>query len=164
MNKTIGILQKAQIAAGGVFLGIFLVSVTVQIFSRYLGVSLIWTEDVSLYSFIWAVFMGASAMVYERRHFAFTSLSDHIRAPIGKLLISVLISAVILAFAFFMLIYGIRIAKQFWNYRWVTIPAFKRGPVWLCVPVAGGTMALYSAVLIISDIFAFTSRKKIGSV
>ena len=41
-----------------------------------MGIAATWTEDVSMYSFIWAVFMGAGAMVYEKRHFAFTSISD----------------------------------------------------------------------------------------
>ncbi|MDR2520951.1 MAG: TRAP transporter small permease subunit [Spirochaetaceae bacterium] len=162
-NKVVRALQKAQITVGGVFLGIFLVAVVVQIAARYAGVSLIWTEDVSLYSFIWAVFMGAAAMVYERRHFAFTSLSDFVRSPAGKFWVSIAISAIILIFSFFMLYYGIRIAKQFWNYRWVTIPQFKRGPVWLCVPIAGATMTLYAAALILNDIAAFARRKNAGS-
>ncbi|MDR2479835.1 MAG: TRAP transporter small permease subunit [Treponema sp.] len=161
-KKAIDVMQKAQIAAGGVFLAIFLAAVVIQItariISRYISVSVTWTEDVSLYSFIWAVFMGASAMVYERRHFAFTSLSDKLSSPLGKLIVALAISLVILVFAFFMLYYGIRITKQFWNYKWITIPQFKRGPVWVCLPVAGATMAVYSASLIISDIAAFRRR------
>jgi TRAP-type C4-dicarboxylate transport system permease small subunit len=113
-----------------------------------------------MYSFIWAVFMGASAMVYERRHFAFTSLSDKLSSPQGKLVVAVIISAVILGFSFCMLYYGILITKQFWNYKWITIPQFKRGPVWLCMPVAGATMVIYSLSLIINDIS--TIRKKRG--
>ncbi|MDR0540392.1 MAG: TRAP transporter small permease subunit [Spirochaetaceae bacterium] len=155
MNKVIGILQKAQIAAGGLFLTVFLIAVVIQIASRYIGVSVIWTEDVSLYSFIWAVFMGAAAMVWERRHFAFTSLNDAVKSPAFKLALSLVVSLVILLFALCMCGYGIRITRQFWNYQWVTIPAFKRGPIWLCLPVSGGTMALYAGCLIINDIRAF---------
>lgn len=158
MDKTIAALQKAQIAVGGVFLGIFLVTVVVQIGSRYAGISAIWTEDVSLYSFIWAVFMGAAAMVWERRHFAFTTLSDRLESPAARLALSLAISLVILVFAFFMAYYGIRITRQFWNYKWVTLPQFKRGPVWLCLPVSGATMVVYAAALIVKDIAAFAKR------
>jgi TRAP-type C4-dicarboxylate transport system permease small subunit len=154
-TKIISALQKIQIAVGGIFLAIFLLTVLVQIFSRYLGIAVTWAEDVSLYAFIWSVFMGASAMVYERRHFAFTSLGDNLKSPTKKLCLSVLISALILLFAILMLFFGARIAKQFWNYRWVTIPAFKRGPVWLCLPVAGGTMAIYTVYHIVHDLFTF---------
>ena len=76
MKKAIDWLQKIQIAVGGFFLCVFLLTVVYQMFSRYLGIAATWTEDVSMYSFIWAVFMGAGAMVYEKRHFAFTSISD----------------------------------------------------------------------------------------
>ena len=60
MKKAIEMLQKIQIAIGGFFLCIFLLTVVYQMLSRYLGIAATWTEDVSMYSFIWAVFMGAA--------------------------------------------------------------------------------------------------------
>ena len=75
MKKAIEWMQKIQIAVGGFFLCIFLLTVVFQMLSRYIGIAATWTEDVSMYSFIWAVFMGAGAMVYEKRHFAFTSVN-----------------------------------------------------------------------------------------
>jgi TRAP-type C4-dicarboxylate transport system permease small subunit len=148
-------LQKLQIAAGTICLTVFLLTVLIQIFSRYFGIAVTWTEDVSLYAFIWAVFMGASAMVFEGKHFAFTSLRDNIKSPVCKRVLSMVISVLILFFAVLMLYYGARIAKQFWNYRWVTIPAFKRGPVWLCLPIAGGAMTVYSLYHIGRDLRRF---------
>lgn len=79
INKILGYLQKVQILAGGIFLAVFLLTVVYQILSRYLGIVATWTEEVSMYSFIWATFMGAGAMVYEDRHFAFTSVSDMLK-------------------------------------------------------------------------------------
>ena len=64
MKKFVDTLQKIQIAVGGVLLLIFLATVVYQITCRYLGIVAMWTEDVSMYSFIWAVFMGAGAMVH----------------------------------------------------------------------------------------------------
>lgn len=69
MKKAIEWMQKIQIAVGGFsFASSFL-----QLYSRCslvnIGIAATWTEDVSMYSFIWAVFMGAGAMVYEKRHF-----------------------------------------------------------------------------------------------
>jgi len=159
VKKAISALQKAQIAVGGVCLAIFLVSVSWQIIARFAGMAATWTEDVSLYSFIWAVFMGAAAMVWESRHFAFTSLSDNLKSEAAKGALAVLISALILFFALVMLYYGARISKQFWNYKWVGIPAFKRGPVWLCLPIAGGTMAIYSLFHVVSGVAALARGK-----
>lgn len=58
MKKALGYLQKIQIAVGGIFLCIFLGSVVIQMACRYVGIAAIWTEDVSMYAFIWAAFMG----------------------------------------------------------------------------------------------------------
>lgn len=58
MKKAIEWMQKIQIAVGGFFLCIFLLTVVFQMLSRYIGIAATWTEDVSMYSFIWAVFMG----------------------------------------------------------------------------------------------------------
>ncbi|MDR2797951.1 MAG: TRAP transporter small permease subunit [Treponema sp.] len=152
MKKAIEILQKIQIVTGGIFLAIFLVAVLIQIFSRYLEITVTWTEDVTSYAFIWAVFMGASAMVFERRHFAFTSLSDRLNSPLKKLLLSLVISFIILIFSFCMVYYGIKIAIQFWNYHWINIVVLKRGPVWLCLPVAGGASVIYCVYHMVNDI------------
>ena len=94
MKKAIEWMQKIQIAVGGFFLCIFLLTVVFQMLSRYIGIAATWTEDVSMYSFIWAVFMGAGAMVYEKRHFAFTSVSDMLKNEKIKSVLAIIISGV----------------------------------------------------------------------
>jgi len=143
MKKAIDGLQKIQIAIGGMFLAIFLVTVIYQMFTRFAGISATWTEDVTKYSFIWAVFIGASAMVHAKAHFAFTSFSDMLKNKKLKSMLAIFIALLMLTFCIFMVYYGILIAQQFWNYTWVNIPSFKRGPTWLCIPIAGATSAIY---------------------
>lgn len=149
MRKLIGSIQRLQIALGGVLLFVFLATVVYQIFSRHAGVAATWTEDVSQYSFVWAVFMGASAMIWEQKHFAFTSFSDNLKSPRARDIVALAINAVVCFFCLGMLYYGIRVARQFWNYTWVNIPVLKRGPVWLCLPIAGFMGALYSVIHLI---------------
>ena len=160
MKKAIEMLQKIQIAIGGFFLCVFLLTVVFQMMSRYLGIAATWTEDVSMYSFIWAVFMGAGAMVYEKRHFAFTSISDMMKDPVKKSILSIIISLIMLIFAVLMAKYGFQVTKQFWNYTWVHIPSFKRGPTWLCLPLCGITSAIYLISHIIEDIGTITKGGK----
>lgn len=152
MKKAIAMLQKIQIAIGGFFLCIFLLTVVFQMMSRYLGIAATWTEDVSMYSFIWAVFMGAGAMVYEKRHFAFTSISDMMKDERKKSILAIIISLIMLVFAVLMAYYGFLVTKQFWNYTWVNIPKFKRGPTWLCLPLCGITSTIYLINQIIEEI------------
>lgn len=152
MKKAIAMLQRIQIAVGGFFLFVFLVTVVFQMLSRYLGIASTWTEDVSMYSFIWAVFMGAGAMVYEKRHFAFTSISDMMKNEKIKSILAIVIAGLMLYFAILMAYYGYKVTRQFWNYTWVNIPAFKRGPTWLCLPICGVTSAIYLVNEIIEEI------------
>ncbi|MBR2527014.1 MAG: TRAP transporter small permease subunit [Blautia sp.] len=152
MKKIFDMMQKIQIAIGGAFLFVFLVSVVIQMVCRYIGVAAMWTEDVSMYSFIWAVFMGAGAMVHSDAHFAFTSVRDSIKSERVKALLHLFISIIMLVFAVLMVKYGIQVAKQFWNYRWINIPQFKRGPTWICLPLCGLTSSIYLVGHIIEDI------------
>lgn len=152
MKKAIAMLQKIQVAVGGFFLLIFLVTVVFQMFSRYAGIAATWTEDVSMYSFIWAVFMGAGAMVHEKAHFAFTSISDLLKNPKLKSILAIIISIIMLIFAVLMVYYGVMVTKQFWNYTWVNIPSMKRGPTWLCLPLCGVTSTIYLVNQIVEEI------------
>lgn len=152
MKKAIQTLQRIQISVGAFFLLIFLLTVVYQMFSRYLGIAATWTEDVSMYSFIWAVFMGAGAMVYENRHFAFTSLADALKNEKAKTVLAIIISVIVFIFSALMVYYGVKITKQFWNYTWVNIPSFKRGPTWLCLPLSGCTACIYTLAQIVENI------------
>ena len=143
MKQIIDGLQKIQIAIGGFFLLVFLLTVVYQILCRYMGIAAMWTEDVSMYSFIWAVFMGAGAMVHSNAHFAFSSLSDSIKSEKKKILLQIFINIIVLIFCVCMVYYGYIVARQFWNFRWINIPAMKRGPTWLCIPICGATASIY---------------------
>ena len=152
MKKIIDTMQKIQIAVGGFFLCIFLTTVVIQMACRYLGIVAMWTEDVSMYSFIWAVFMGAGAMVHQGAHFAFTSFSDALKNERAKGILRLLISLIMFVFAVLMCYYGVLVTKQFWNYQWINVPSFKRGPTWLCLPICGATSAVYLLYQIVTEI------------
>ena len=152
MKKAIDTLQKIQIAIGGGFLLIFLVTVVIQMICRYLGIAAMWTEDVTMYSFIWAVFTGAGAMVHSKAHFAFSSLYDAMKDERKKSALQIFIDVVMLGFAVLMVKYGIAAAKQFWNYKWINIPSLDRGPTWLCIPFCGVTSCIYLVWSIIEEI------------
>ena len=151
MKKAVDLLQKLQLAVGTLFLSIFLITVVLQVSSRYLGIATTWTEEVAMYSFIWAVFMGASAMVYEKKHFAFTSLSENLKSESLKSIVSIIISVIMLIFATLMVKYGVEVTKQFWNYKWISLPKLTRGLTWMCLPICGVTSIIYLIQLMIED-------------
>jgi TRAP-type transport system small permease protein len=150
-------LEKIQMTIGAIFLLIFFAAIMVQIVTRHLGISVIWTEEVANYSFIWSVFMGASVMVSKREHFSFDFLIGKLKGK-SKLSLLIVIDAVILLFSFALFYYGIETVQNFWNYNWTSIPELKMGYVWISIPIMGATMMIYSGNQLLSSIKAFRGR------
>ena len=153
ITKLLDIWAKLLAIVGSVTLTIFFVAVLAQMFCRYLGIVALWTEEVSTYSFIFTVFLGAAALVRENRHFAFTAVADGIKNEKVKALISLLISVIVLVFAYYMFIYGKQLMQKFWNYKWVSLPSMKRGYTWMCLPISAVSMMVFSAESIIKQVW-----------
>jgi TRAP-type C4-dicarboxylate transport system permease small subunit len=138
---------------GTFLLSVFFLAIVLQIGARYMKIPLLWTEELANYSFIWAVFMGASAMVYHKAHFCFTFFRDRFKGKRGAAY-DIFVSLIVLSFTVPIFFYGITVARTFWNYNWISLPWVKMGYTWLCLPVMGFTMSLYAAYQIWEDIQA----------
>lgn len=160
ITKVIDIWAKALAVIGSITLTIFFGAVIAQMFCRYLGIMALWTEEVSTYAFIFTVFVGAAALVRENKHFAFTAISDGIKNPLIKKLISILISVIVLVFAYYMFVYGKQLMQKFWNYKWVSLPSMKRGYTWMCVPVSAVSMMVFSAESIVKQVWGLVKGGK----
>lgn len=160
VTRIIDFWTKVLAIIGSITLTIFFFAVLAQMFCRYLGIVALWTEEVSTYAFIFTVFMGAAALVRENRHFAFTAIADGIKSPVIKKLISILISGIILVFAYFMLVYGRQLMQKFWNYKWVSLPTMKRGYTWLCMPISAVSMMVFSAESIVRQVWGLVKGGK----
>lgn len=157
LNYFTNILKKIQTTLGVSLLITFLVSVFIQIIARYMRLSILWTEELATYSFAFAVFMGASVMVKENGHFAFSYMINKLDGNKKKFL-QILIYSIMLAFVLTSAIYGVTITKTFWNYNWTTLPSLKMGYVWLSLPISMFTMSLYLIEHILTTIFITNSK------
>jgi TRAP-type C4-dicarboxylate transport system permease small subunit len=142
MKSFAAALERVQIFAGTIAISIFLITVVIQIAARFLKVPVMWAEDVSVYSFIWAVFMGAAAAVNHNQHFAFTTLGDKLTGK-AKNIHSIVIALLMMVFTVAMTKYGMDVTLKFWNYQWVNLPNMKMGFVWMALPITGVTMTIY---------------------
>lgn len=142
MNKLARYVKNIELGIGVLSITVFFITIVIQVFARYSGITVMWTGEVSTYTFTWAVFMGAGVMTFENKHFAFTSITDKLTGR-KKEIHKIIISSIILIFSAATLYFGIIITGKFWNYRWITLPEVKMGYTWLCVPVLGGTCVLY---------------------
>ena len=160
VTKVMDLWAKLLTIIGSLTLTIFFGAVLAQMFCRYLGIMALWTEEVSTYSFIFTVFMGAAALVRENKHFAFTAVSDGIKNEKIKALINLLISVIVLVFAYYMFVYGKQLMQKFWNYKWVSLPTMKRGYTWMCLPISAVSMMAFSVESIIKQIVAMVKGGK----
>ncbi len=158
MKRFVQALEKIQITLGIVFLCMFFLVILLQIATRYMGVSVIWTEEVANYTFIWAVFMGAAVMVNRREHFNFDMLRTKLKGK-KRLSISIISDLVLIGFHVVIFLLGIQIVMEFWNYTWATLPEMKMGYVWLSIPVMAGTMLLYSITHLMEHMKAWKAKE-----
>lgn len=142
MSKLIYYLEKFQLIMGTIFLVVFVLTSLIQVITRYIGISATWTEEVSVNSFIWAMFLGAAVMVKYKQHFSF-NLFDNKLSPLKRIMLSIFQDIVIFTFCIACFIYSTEITNTFWNSRWITIPFFKQGYVWLILPITFLTISIY---------------------
>ena len=160
ITKVMDLWAKLLVIFGSITLTIFLMAVLAQMFCRYLGIVALWTEEVSTYSFIFTVFLGAAALVRENKHFAFTAIADGIKNPLIKKLIAIMIYAIVCVFAYYMFVYGKQLMQKFWNYKWVSLPSMKRGYTWMCMPISAVSMMAFSVENIIKEVWAIVKGGK----
>ncbi|WP_101842204.1 TRAP transporter small permease [Halobacillus sp. Marseille-P3879] len=154
----IKLLERTQLALGILFLVIFFITIVIQVLTRFVGVSAIWTEEVATYSFIWSVFMGAAVMVNKRDHFQFDLLLNKLKGKKKKSLY-LFNDVILLLFSAALLILGIIVVDSFWNFRWESLPEMKMGYVWLSIPTMAGTMVIYTIAHMLNNIKTFNREE-----
>ncbi|NBJ70084.1 TRAP transporter small permease [Roseburia sp. 1XD42-34] len=158
LKKCIRLLEKTQIILGFACLTIFFLVIMLQIVTRYMGISVIWTEEVANYSFIWAIFMGASVMVNRREHFSFDLLLRKLKGK-SRLILCFVNDFLLIIFNSVIFLLGMQVVIEFWNYTWATIPEMKMGYVWLAVPIMSGSMVVYSIAHLINHIHSWKAKE-----
>jgi len=103
-------IERALLPMLAALLAIITVGIFVQVCLRYLfSVAFIWGEELSLFAFIWCVFLGAAVNTRRRSHFSFDFLAGLLRgrpAAAQRLLVDL----IVLAFSLFMIVKGYEFA------------------------------------------------------
>ena len=90
-----------------VLMGLMVVPVTLQIFSRYTGFipRYIWTEEAARFCFIWIIMIGASIAVRDGTHFD-VDLLPRPKSPKGQMIGQLIVIAGMMIMALTFLFYG----------------------------------------------------------
>lgn len=85
-------------ALAGVLLASIVVFIAVNVFLRYvMNASLSWGEELTLWIFVWFVWIAVSLAFQRREHIRITVLTD-LLGPSGRKAVEILVSLLILAF------------------------------------------------------------------
>lgn len=150
IKKFANLIENIQLKLGVFFLALFFAVIVLQMFVRYIGVSVIWTEEVANYSFIWAVFMGASVMLHRNGHFRFSLLFEKLTGK-SKQFLKLTINLILVLFSLAVFYFGIIATLNFWNYTWYSLPNFKMGYMFISLPVMGFSMFIYELDHLLDD-------------
>lgn len=124
--------------------------VFIQVLLRYFfAQSFLWGEELSLFAFIWCVFLGTAVCSWRHTHFAFDTLSESLRgraAAVHRLIINLAVSVVTVV----MVVEG-------WHFSVVSLQRMSPAlgitlfvPT-IVIPVAGVLMLLVNIVDIVRD-------------
>ncbi len=124
--------------------GILVIPVSLQIFSRYTSLipSYIWTEELARFCLVWSVMLGAMLAVREGTHFTvdvFPRLT-----PRGEAKVELFAGLFVLGFALVFLIWG----WEFTEFAFYRISELAELPLWLihmAWPIAGAIWLLFQA-------------------
>lgn len=150
MERLLIAVERGLLPALAALLAFITLGIFVQVCLRYLfSVAFIWGEELSLFAFIWCVFLGAAINTRRRSHFSFDFLAGLLRGRVaaGQQL---LVDLVILAFSLFMLAKGYEFAllgvKRLSPGLGITmfVPT-------LIIPVSAAYMSLAALVAVVGD-------------
>ena len=89
-------------------MGVMVVVIGMQVFNRYaLGSSLVWSEELGRFLFIWAVWVGCSLAMRSDRHLRVTALSEF-SGPRMRFLLDVFAQLTTLIFCGFAIVWGMQ--------------------------------------------------------
>ncbi len=145
MKKIIDITAKIQNTFATLLLLGLLVTVSLQIISRFIIKAPIqWTEEGSRFLFLWVALMGACISVQKRKHFLI-SIYDvkAIKNRSLRLFLEVLPEVIVFIFCIFMTYYGWIYFLSGFSRRGIEVP-LQMSWVFAAIPIGGITMAIYT--------------------
>ena len=151
-SKFCDMLLRAYTYIGVALFAVIVVASTVQVFTRYvMQNSLVGTEEISRYCFIWATLLGSCICVSKFTHASVNILNDSLHGAI-KDLHSTVIDVAVLVAAIILLVEGINMIEITMS----QVSNVLRVPMWivyLSLPVSGFGMAASSIERILCRYF-----------
>ncbi len=132
-----------------------------EVFFRYaLNRPLSWTLEVSLFCFVWLVWLGAIGCMREQRQIRIDFMETYAPRRIQRLILplNTLLSLVFLGFVIY---YGVLVAESQMSAVYDILP-FSRGILYAAAPIGGTLMLLTLARVLIRQVRRYSSTETGG--
>jgi TRAP-type C4-dicarboxylate transport system permease small subunit len=148
-NRT---LYRVLQVAITILMGLLIVPVTLQIFSRYVGFipRYIWTEEVARFCLVWIIMLGAIIAVRDGTHFDLDILPKP-KTERGQAIARLIVHAGIAIVALIFLFFGYRFAMFGWDQS-SELTGLNMIAIHIAWPFAGLTMLIFLAEKIADEL------------
>jgi TRAP-type C4-dicarboxylate transport system permease small subunit len=144
------IVEKVFMFFGVLLLGVFILSVFLQVVARnYLHLPLLWTDEVAVMSFIWSVYLGAAVAVRHKKHYVVELFPESWRRT--NTILNLVADISVFSLMYVMTHHGWTFAMMGFS-RFSTAIGMPKAYFFLSVPVAGVAMILFGIEVLIADI------------
>jgi TRAP-type C4-dicarboxylate transport system permease small subunit len=84
VERYLGSLERLLLPVLAALLAFITIGVFIQVVLRYVfATSFLWGEELSLFAFIWCVFLGSCVCSWRRTHFAFDLFEDRLKGRVA---------------------------------------------------------------------------------
>ena len=150
MGRAIGWYHRGLVWLLAGTVGILILPVTLQTFSRYTELipSYIWTEEASRFLFVWMIMLGAMVAVRERTHFEVDVWPD--LAPRPDAVLRIVSNAFVLVLALVFVWWGVAFVRFGWNQS-SEIAELPMWTIFVAWPLTGLTWVLFLGEQFVQD-------------
>ena len=150
MGRAIGWYYRALVWLLAGTVGILIIPVTLQTFSRYTELipSYIWTEEASRFLFVWMIMLGAMIGVRERTHFEVDVWPELASRP--NAMLRIVSNLFVLAFALVFVWWGVEFVRFGWN-QTSEIAELPMWTIFVAWPLTGITWVLFLGEQFVQD-------------
>ena len=136
-------------------MGLLMVPVTMQIFSRYIGLipRYIWTEEIARFCFIWIILIGAMIAVRDGSHFA-VDLLPNPKTKRGEAVGRMFVDFIMFLVALIFIVWGWPLV-QFGLLQTSEIAELPMITIYIAWPLAGVTWILFLGEKLVDNIKLF---------
>jgi TRAP-type C4-dicarboxylate transport system permease small subunit len=143
-----GILKNIEEIAACMFFLILCSAVMLGVCARLFNLSIVWTDELARYSFVWVVFIGSAAVLKRKQHITIEFLST-VLPEMGLKYLRTLIGFILMGMFIVLIRYGVLVTVDTWGVPTTSL-GIPTGMVYLAIPISGALMLFYTVIDLIA--------------